>query len=123
MLGKIVNALFSQDKSCTYELVINPQNPEDQCYCVKILKGEYRGTVVKYGRVKFRPQDPVTKEVVLDFNYQVIQSGSAVNTTALTGDNLRKFTTALGDIILEIVRRDLEDRSEGTEIEPVKEVE
>jgi hypothetical protein len=49
---------------------IFPEKEKDQAY-IKILSGDYTGTVYKYGKVSFKEKDDVGH---LQFNYTVLES-------------------------------------------------
>ena len=70
--------------------------------------GKYKDIIYKYGKVKFGKKETAKGELPLTFHYDLIYSND------MSGKELQedlKFKNLLGDILMDIMEKQLEDNS------------
>lgn len=75
---------------------------EDTTVGIKILKGEYSGTIYQYGKVKFEEES--SGDIFLKFIYNVIES--SFNKEELEKD--ANFKNYIGDILVNIMSANMD---------------
>lgn len=84
-----------------YALVPCEDTPNDQAWSVRVLKGDYTETVIRYGNLKFSGVDE--DEPNLHFNFE-IDSSPLADLNEEDGE-LQKFA---GDLLLSIIEDAIE---------------
>ena len=99
------------DTNGLYTFIDSPEG--DQMY-IQIIKGEFNGVVYKYGKVGFKPDEPEegdeTGRLTLVFDYDIISVPESLKDVDLGPDNHTYFENTLGDILVELLERDLEQK-------------
>jgi hypothetical protein len=80
---------------------IYPKN-DDTTVHIKLLEGPYKGTIFKYGKVKFKEENDLVR---LLFAYDVLESPVA-KPKKLEKDN--DFKNYIGDMLVEIMSSNIE---------------
>lgn len=87
-----------------YEFVY-PEDDKEAAH-IRVLSGKYNGTLFKYGKVKFNPEEPNR----LQFAYYVLES-SVMKPKKLEKDN--GFKQYAGDLLVHIITLNVVEEFEG----------
>ena len=99
MLTRLIMKMEHKENS-TYQLI--PADGDDQYWCVRILKGVFNETVLRYGQIAFNERE----EGVMSFNFFIEASPDST----LTVDNPLLQEVA-GDILQKIIEQALTDHT------------
>tara|TARA_B100000085_G_scaffold181680_1_gene165931 strand:- start:480 stop:815 length:336 start_codon:yes stop_codon:yes gene_type:complete len=86
----------------TFEFI--PDGEDEQAWAIRILKGIYTETVIKFGAIRFNEQ----AQGVMTFNFYIIESPDPDLT--VDDEDLQEFA---GDVLQEIIR-DAIEQDNGT---------
>ena len=97
------------DISRCYKFV-SSEEEDNKWQGIQLLEstGEYKDIIYKYGKVKFGKKETDKGELPLTFHYDLIYSKD------ISGKELQedlKFKNLLGDILMDIMEKQLEDNS------------
>ena len=97
------------DISRCYKFV-SSEEEDNKWQGIQLLEstGEYKDIIYKYGKVKFGKKETDKGELPLTFHYDLIYSNN------MSGKELQedlKFKNLLGDILMDIMEKQLEDNS------------
>ena len=76
------------------------QRPDDDYTCIKLVEGNYKGIIFKYGNVGFKPVEDDEKMSVI-FDYNVLKNPNDVDY------DTQEFIDYIGDILIELVEEQL----------------
>ena len=79
------------------------QREQDEFSCIKIIEGEYKEVIYKYGKVQFASEENAAGQMPLRFNYEVMKNPNNVDT-----EN-EKFRNKIGDILVEVMEEQIKD--------------
>ena len=79
------------------------QREQDEFSCIKIIEGEYKEVIYKYGKVQFASEENAVGQMPLRFNYEVMKNPNNVDT-----EN-EKFRNKIGDILVEVMEEQIKD--------------
>ena len=76
------------------------QRPDDDYTCIKLVEGNYKDIIFKYGNVGFKPVEDDEKMSVI-FDYNVLKNPNDVDY------DTQEFIDYIGDILIELVEEQL----------------
>ena len=79
------------------------QREQDEISCIKIIIGEYKHVIYKYGRVQFASEPNQLDQLPLKFDYEVMKNPNNVDTQT------ENFRHKIGDILVEVMEEQLKD--------------
>jgi len=79
------------------------QREQDEFSCIKIIIGEYKDVIYKYGRVQFASEPNQLDQLPLKFDYEVMKNPNNVDTQT------ENFRHKIGDILVEVMEEQLKD--------------
>ena len=92
------NSPTDQTKSKRY---IFAQRQGDDFSCIKLLEGQYEGSIYKYNQVKFSTTENADGQIPLNFTYDIMANS---NKEDVKSDDFRNY---IGDILVECVEEQL----------------
>lgn len=82
-----------------YEIVEHPSL--ENSAAVQILDGKYQGVVYRYGTVAFSDPDPITEEVSIKFDWEVVEADEFPEL-----EESQEFTDIVCDVLNTILERE-----------------
>jgi len=101
------------DPKGMYEFVLAPEG--DQMH-VKIVEGEYKDVIYRYGKVGFNPDEgdintDEDERLTMVFDYDIISLPMNLQDADLGDEQFYNFENVLGDILIDIIEHDLESKN------------
>jgi len=101
------------DPNGMYEFVLAPEG--DQMH-VKIIKGDFKDVIYRYGKVAFDPdKGDITNDdderLTMAFDYDIISLPGSLQDVDLKDEEFYNFENVLGDILVDIIQHDLESKN------------
>ena len=90
-------------KDSWYNIVSNPEDPNDNSLCIQIIKGPFSQVIVKYKNFKTNPTLNDDGTLTCQYGYDIITSPSDIGERDITDEQGRIFEETLGKAILEII--------------------
>jgi hypothetical protein len=90
-------------KHTWYNIVSNPEDPNDNSLCIQIKQGPFCHVIVKYKDFKTDPTLNDDGTLTCQYGYDIITSPSDIGERVITDEQGRKFEENLGKSILEII--------------------
>ena len=100
MNSQTKNSHTDQTKRKSYTFA---QREGDDFSCIKIVEGEYKEVIYKYGKVQFASKETAGGRMPLRFNYEVMKNLKKVDTKS------ENFRNKIGDILVEVMEEQLKD--------------
>jgi hypothetical protein len=79
------------------------QKDGDDFTCIKLVEDKYLGIVYKYGNVAFARDEKPDGTLPMKFDYDIIKNPDNIDT------NNQQFIDYIGDILIELLEKQLED--------------
>ena len=98
-------------KDSWYNIVSNPEDPNDNSLCIQIIKGPFSQVIVKYKNFKTNPTLNDDGTLTCQYGYDIITSPSDIGERVITDEQGKIFEETLGRAILEII----EDQHKGSD--------
>ncbi len=101
------------DPKGMYEFVLAPEG--DQMH-IKIVEGEYKDVIYRYGKVGFNPDEgdintDEDERLTMVFDYDIISLPMNLQDVDLKDEQFYNFENVLGDILIDIIEHDLESKN------------
>jgi hypothetical protein len=101
------------DPKGMYEFVLAPEG--DQMH-IKIVEGEYKDVIYRYGKVGFNPDEgdintDEDERLTMVFDYDIISLPMNLQDVDLEDEQFYNFENVLGDILIDIIEHDLESKN------------
>tara|TARA_B100001559_G_scaffold248696_1_gene212057 strand:- start:29 stop:403 length:375 start_codon:yes stop_codon:yes gene_type:complete len=90
-------------KDSWYNIVSNPEDPNDNSLCIQIIKGPFSQVIVKYKNFKTNPTLNDDGTLTCQYGYDIITSPSDIGERDITDEQGKIFEETLGRAILEII--------------------
>ena len=90
-------------KDSWYNIVSNPEDPNDNRLCIQIIKGPFSQVIVKYKNFKTNPTLNDDGTLTCQYGYDIITSPSDIGERDITDEQGKIFEETLGRAILEII--------------------
>lgn len=104
--------MYEDDVVDTKGLYRYVQNAEGDEMHIEIIRGDFKGVIYRYGKVGFDPEDKEGEErLTLQFEYDIISLPEHLADNEIEDEQFYFFENMLGDILVEILERDLEEKS------------
>lgn len=84
-----------------YEIIPDWHDEAGKDDCVRFLQDPYTDIVVRYGQIKFGPEENPDGTLTAKFDYEIVQKPSSVSENILRDD--RKFNQILGEVMISIL--------------------
>ena len=105
-------------KDTWYNIVSNPEEPDDNSLCIQIKQGPFCHVIVKYKDFKTDPTLNDDGTLTCQYGYDIITSPSDIGERVITDEQGKIFEVNLGKAILEIIEEQNiggdEDRNNNT---------
>ena len=92
------NSPTDQTKNKKYVFV---QREGDDFSCVKLLQGQYKGIIYKYGKVGFAKEENPDGTLPMKFDYDIIFNPHE------TSIDKQEFIDYIGDILIELMEKQI----------------
>src|SRR5210317_442341 len=80
------------------------QKEGDDFTCIKLLEGQYKGVIFKYGKVGFAKDEKPDGTLPMKFDYDII-----FNPHEETSIDKQDFIDYIGDILIELLEKQIEN--------------
>jgi len=90
-------------KDTWYNIVSNPEEPDDNSLCIQIKQGPFCHVIVKYKDFKTDPTLNDDGTLTCQYGYDIITSPSDIGERVITDEQGKIFEVNLGKAILEII--------------------
>jgi len=90
-------------KDTWYNIVSNPEDPNDNSLCIQIKQGPFCHVIVKYKDFKTDPTLNDDGTLTCQYGYDIITSPSDIGERVITDEQGKIFEETLGKAILEII--------------------
>ena len=90
-------------KDSWYNIVSNPEDPNDNSLCIQIIEGPFRYVILKYKDFKTDAQLNNDGTLTCQYGYDIITSPSDIGERDITDEQGKIFEETLGRAILEII--------------------
>ena len=90
-------------KDTWYNIVSNPEEPNDNSLCIQIKQGPFCHVILKYKDFKTDPNINDDGTLTCQYGYDIITSPSDIGEKDITDEQGRRFEENLGKSILEII--------------------
>jgi len=90
-------------KDTWYNIVSNPEEPDDNSLCIQIKQGPFCHVIVKYKDFKTDPTLNDDGTLTCQYGYDIIMSPADIGEKDITDEQGRIFEENLGKSILEII--------------------
>ena len=105
-------------KDTWYNIVSNPEDPNDNSLCIQIKQGPFCHVILKYKDFKTDPNINDDGTLTCQYGYDIITSPSDIGERVITDEQGKIFEETLGKAILEIIEEQNiggdEDRNNNT---------
>ena len=105
-------------KDTWYNIVSNPEDPNDNSLCIQIKQGPFCHVILKYKDFKTDPNINDDGTLTCQYGYDIITSPSDIGERVITDEQGKIFEVNLGKAILEIIEEQTiggnEDRNNNT---------
>ena len=105
-------------KNTWYNIVSNPEDPNDNSLCIQIKSGPFCHVILKYKDFKTDPNINDDGTLTCQYGYDIITSPSDIGERVITDEQGKIFEVNLGKAILEIIEEQNiggdEDRNNNT---------
>ena len=105
-------------KDTWYNIVSNPEDPNDNSLCIQIKQGPFCHVILKYKDFKTDPNINDDGTLTCQYGYDIITSPSDIGERVITDEQGKIFEVNLGKAILEIIEEQNiggnEDRNNNT---------
>jgi len=105
-------------KDTWYNIVSNPEDPNDNSLCIQIKSGPFSHVILKYKDFKTDPNINDDGTLTCQYGYDIITSPSDIGERVITDEQGKIFEVNLGKAILEIIEEQNiggdEDRNNNT---------
>ena len=79
------------------------QKEGDDFTCIKLLEGQYKGVIYKYGKVGFAKDEKPDGTLPMKFDYDIILNPTETNI------DKQDFIDYIGDILIELLEKQIEN--------------
>jgi len=90
-------------KDTWYNIVSNPEDPNDNSLCIQIKQGPFCHVILKYKDFKTDPNINDDGTLTCQYGYDIITSPSDIGERVITDEQGKIFEETLGKAILEII--------------------
>ena len=90
-------------KDTWYNIVSNPEDPNDNSLCIQIIQGPFTHVILKYKDFKTEKDLNNDGTLTCQYSYDIITSPSDIGERVITDEQGKIFEENLGKAILEII--------------------
>ena len=99
-----------------FQLVPNPDDPNDKGMCIQILRGPFSHVILKYQNFKTSPDLNEDGSLTCDYSYDILLAPNSIGEKDLTDEEGQIFEKMLGEILLELLWESAENENRNNDI-------
>ena len=99
-----------------FQLVPNPDDPNDKGMCIQILRGPFSHVILKYQNFKTSPDLNEDGSLTCDYSYDILLAPNSIGEKDLTDEEGQIFEKMLGEILLELLWESAENENRNSDI-------
>ena len=95
-----------------FDLVENPDDPNDPSLCILLKEGPFTGCTVKYGKFKFNEGKNEDGTVTAKYEYEFLDVPQSVAEQEFSDEVGEKFENFIGEILIEYLEEHAKSEQE-----------
>ena len=95
-----------------YDIVQNPEDPNDTSVCILLKEGPFTGCTIKYGKFKFKEGPHEDGTMTAKYEYEFVDVPYSIAEKEFTDEVGEEFENFIGEILIEYLDEQIKSEQE-----------